>query len=71
MVGKLASSIHDLLALIWEFVFRAIISKTFKAAVKGNVTTLLAARKIRRALTSVAEGGSAPPSKIGGYYLED
>ena len=64
VVAKLARSIHDVLALIWEFVFRAIITKTFKAAFKGNVTMLITARKIRRALTSVAEGGSAPPSKI-------
>jgi len=55
---------YDLLALSREFVFRVIITKTFKAAVKGNVTMLITAKKIRRALTSVAEGSSIPPRKI-------
>ena len=53
-----------MVALIRGVVFRTIITKTFKAAVKGNVTMLITATKIRRALTSVAEGGSVPPSKI-------
>ena len=64
VVAKHASSAYDLLALIRDFVLMAIITKTFKAAVKGNVTMLITARKIRRALTSAAEDGSTPPSKI-------
>ena len=51
------------MALIRDFVFTAITTNAFKVAVKGSVTMLIAVRKIRRALTSVAEDGSEPPSK--------
>ena len=64
VVAKHASGMLDLMALIRDFVFTAIITNAFKAAVKGNVTMLITARKIRRALSSVAEDGNAPPSKM-------
>ena len=62
VVAKHASSMLDLMTLIRDFVFTAIITNAFKAAVKGNVTMLITARKIRKALSSVAEDGGGPPS---------
>jgi len=47
----------DLMALIRDFVFTATITNVFKAAVKGNVTMLITARKIRK-----TEDGGGPPS---------
>ena len=61
-MAKHPSSMLDLMALIRDFVFTAIITNAFKAAVKGNVTMLITARKIRKALSSVAEDGGGPPS---------
>jgi len=52
----------DLMALIRDFVFTAIITNVFKAAVKGNVTMLITAKKMRRVLSSVVEDGGGPPS---------
>jgi len=54
----------DLMALSRDFVFTAVITNAFKAAVKGNVTMLMTAMKIRRVLSSVAEEGGGAPSVL-------
>ena len=61
-MAKHASSMLDLMALNRDFVFMAIMTNAFKAAVKGNVTRLITARKIKRALSSLREDGGGPPS---------